>query len=628
MAFCLLPDKVAEFRQALKNKEINVSDLLDMTTEERTKLLEQYAGPNAKDVNTLFEEKLVLKNRIQGIKNWAMKAGELGKYSAMGKEELAKTLSEYKAAQQERIFSPKENEAFLNDLADKRLGVHISKDVAQKVFELSAKAEALKNENPKLSGVSDEYLNARHELNKYVDSQKPLSVPRSILKNLATIARNNLLLNPATPIKTTVGQIVNSTMDFFTRRIGSTSFKGANSDLVKQANAEAWDTFKKTGVNTASMGSLDDMGKLGEGKNFDTPSGAVDSNKVVKGVEVTVRKAAQISNKVAIDWEHNYTFTKFYQKAFFDMTNVFSTNIAKSEGLKGEALKARAAEIFKDAVKIDPETDVGAMARLEAQKNAARVTSTNSTLMANISLGVKNALNKAVPGLGDALMPIAKIPANIIWNGIENAGLGIPLGIKDIYEGRAKISSEDVATRYEGMAQYAAGIQKLSRTIGSIGVAALIASQLSKKDFKSDQYGNHFVKIGNTWVNQEYIAAISPALAGFMTIKANEKPGQGAVASGGQYVAGSLSGLKGAPGVDEVNGLITSITNTNYAKGIKKYASDFFTSRGIPAFVQNLQKDRPANRLLFGAHGVESIQQVKADTAATVKTRAQAKKKK
>ena len=120
MSFCLLPDKVQEFKEALKNKDIKIGDLLNMSTEERTKLLEKYAGDNAKAVNTLFEEKMVLKNRIQGIKNWATKVGEVGKYSSLGKEELAKALSEYKAKQTERIFSPKEHEAFLNDLADKK----------------------------------------------------------------------------------------------------------------------------------------------------------------------------------------------------------------------------------------------------------------------------------------------------------------------------------------------------------------------------------------------------------------------------------------------------------------------------------------------------------------------------
>lgn len=611
MNICLLPEKVAEFRQALKDKTINIADLLDMTSEERTALLEKYAGDQAKKVNTLFEEKLVLKNRMLGIKNWASKMGEIGKYSPLGKAELDKALSEYRARQQERIFSPAENEAFLNDLADKRAGVHISREVAAKVFELSAKADALREVNPKMSGVSDEYLKAREELNAYVESQKPVSAGVSIGKNAAIIARNNLLMNPSTPLKTTVGQIVNSGMDMFTRRLATASARGLNGDLVRQANTEAWQTFMKTKLNTASMERLDDSGRLGEGTRFDVSAGMDSSNRFVRAAEATVRKVAQVSNKIAIDWEHNISFTKFYQKAFFDMVNIASTNMAKSEKLLGGQAKTRAAEIFKDAVRIVPETKEGATVRQLAQHQAARVTSTNDTYIGRLSLGVKDALNKTVPGLGDALMPIAKIPANIIWNGIENAGIGIPLGVRDIFKGRAKMQSTDLATRYEGMAQYAEGIQKVIRTFGVLSTAAYFASQLQKSDFKSDRYGGDYVRIGGVWVNMEYVNAISPALAGMMMVKKEGKPGQDLINTAGQYSAGALTGLKNAPGIDELSSLVTAVTNSNYEKGIQKYASSFFTDRGIPSFIRQLSTGvTPIKNLFFSSTGLPTKQEL------------------
>lgn len=625
MSICLLPEKVAEFRQALKDKDIKISDLLNMSTEERTNLLSEYAGTNAKDINTLFEEKLVLKNRMLGIQNWASKMGEIGKYSAEGKAGIAKTLSEYKAAQQQRIFSPAEHQSFLNDLVDKRLGGHVSEDVAQKVFELSKKADDLRDVNPKMSGVSDEYLQAHNALNDYVSAQKPISAATSIGKNLATIGRNNLLLNPSTPLKTTLGQVINSAMDMVTRRLGSLSLGGANADLVSQANKEAWETFRKTGDNTASMQSVSDMGKLGEKHNFDNPTGTNQQKGAIGLLEKGIRKTAQLSNKIAIDWEHNITFTKFHQKAFFDMGNILSTNIAKSEGLVGKELKTRAGEIFKDAAKIEPQTEEGAMVRMESQKQAARVTSTNDTLLGNMAMAVKTYLNKRIPGfpLGDIIAPIAKIPANIIANGIENAGVGIPMGVRDIFAGRAKIQSPDLATRYQGMAQFANGIQKIGRTVGVLGAAAIFTSQLSKDDFRSDNYGNHFVKIGNVWINTEYISAISPALAGMMEVKQKSKNGQGLLDSIGQYVAGAAQGLKNTPVIDEVNKITQSLTNSNYQKGFGKYAGDFFSSRGEPMFIKNLQNNRPIDRLFFGATGVESQDQVRTDNLA----KAAAKKK-
>lgn len=606
---CILPDQAAKFRQALKEKDINPASLLNMSTEERTKLFSGYVGDNAKVVNTLFEEKLVLKNRMQGIKNWASKVGNVGKYSVEGKAKLAQAMSEYRAAQQERIFSPQEHEAFLNDLADKQLGTHITKEQAAKVFELSKKVQDT-NSTSDLSGVSAENLKARQELNDYVNSVNAPTTTQSIIKNLSIIGRNNLLLNLSTPIKATTGQVVNSVMEFIGRRLSSLSLSGS-SDLAAQANKEAWSTFRKTGVNTASMESIDDTHVLGKGENFKLP--AQTSSRSVGLAEKVIRNTARISNKVAIDWEHNFTFTKFYQKTFFDTSNIRATTLAKSEGLEGAELKARTNEIFKDAVRVKPETKEGAIVRHMAQEQSARITSTNDSLVSRFALGAKNALNKVIPGvpLGDFIMPIAKIPASIIANGIDNAGAGIPKGIIDIYQGRAKMQSPDLETRYEGSAQFATGIQRMMRIAGTLSVAALLASQFKKSDFRSDQYGNHFVKIGGIWINMEYINAISPALAGMMNAKMSGN--KGFTNDVGQYTGGVLSSLKSAPGIDEANSLITSITNTDLTKGIQKYTNDFFTSRGEPMFIKNLQNNRPINRLFFGSTGVNSDQQYKAD---------------
>lgn len=144
MPFCLIPTKVKEFQKALKGKDIKIEELLNMTSEERTALLEKYAGSSAKEVNLLFEEKLVLKNRMLGIKNWASKVGEIGRYDPAKKAKIEELISEYRAKQQERIFSPKENEAFLSDLAEETLGTRITREEAKSVFDLTSKMEELK----------------------------------------------------------------------------------------------------------------------------------------------------------------------------------------------------------------------------------------------------------------------------------------------------------------------------------------------------------------------------------------------------------------------------------------------------------------------------------------------------
>lgn len=644
MSFCLLPEKVAQFKADLKSRALDVNKLLNMSTEDITAVLEKYAGKDAPGMTREFESKIILKNRMRGLENWMSKYGEQGRYAPAKKAEIAQALSEYRAAQQERIFSPKENESYLNSLADKRIGIHIGRDVAAKVFTLTSELSRLKDQGTdNLSGVSDEYLKKRNELNQYVQSQMPTSRITSTLRNLAIIGRNNLLLNPSTPLKTTIGQITNTLVDVATRRVAALSKGGANPELAKQAFEEAKATTKATGNNTASMESLDDTHKLGKGEDFNTaagPAGREAAEPGIKGgfkelfkttkeaitkpgigntgkvVETAVRRLAQASNKVAIDWEHNATFTRIHQATFFDSANLESTKLAGSEGLKGTELKSRAAEIFKDAVRIEPQTREGAMTRMAAQKEAARVTATNENAAADLAMWTKNNLNKigakymgGFP-LGSYIEPMAKIPATVIANGIDSAGVGIPIGVKDFIQGRRKMASEDATTRYEGVVQFGKGVQRLSRITGTLALAALLTSQLKKDDFRSDRYGNSYVRIAGTWINTEYIAPFAPALAGMMTAKqkatsASEIPLQ--------YVAGAGKSLLRLPGLNEPSDIASSIADAGSATaGVEKYAKDFFTSRGVPAFLKNLTAKNPIQHLFFGGSGLQSDKQYQA----------------
>ena len=606
MSFCLPKEETSKLLKAIGDGSFSPDKYAEKTsTEERRAYVEQFVGKdNAKEVNTMMEQKMLLKDWQRGMVTAVKNITGLSEAS---KRDFVARINNMK-----EMLSPADEKSFYSDITEKKLGVGVSMEESKKIFDLARTAQAAHDAPTKnLSGVSDEYLKAADDLRSYIASLKPTTALASIGKNAAIIARNNLLMNPSTPVKTTVGQLVNSGMDMITRRIGAFSLKGLNYDLVRQANSEAWVTFQKTGLNTASMESLDDTGKLGEGNRFAPSTGMDSKNKAVAAVESTVRTVAKISNKIAIDWEHNYTFTKFYQTAFFDMGNIFSSNIAKSEGLTGPAAQARAAEIFKDAARVVPKTAEGAMTRQVAQANAARITSTNNTFIGNLSISVKDALNKQVTGLGDALMPIAKIPSNIIWNGIENAGVGIPLGVKDIFQGRVKMQSSDMALKYQGAAQFASGIQKVARTVGVLSAAAYFSSTLTKQDFKSDRYGATYVKIGGTWVNMEYFNAVSPALAGMMNVRKNEKTGQGVLNTTGQYVAGATGGLKNAPLIGDLNGLVNAITTTNYAKGIQKYANTFFTSRGEPAFIRQLRSGQGIKGLFFSSSGLPTQEELK-----------------
>lgn len=144
MAICLLENKIKDFKEALKKKDIKMEDLLNLGTEELTVRLKEYAGDNAKDVALLFEQKRILKNKFLGIKNAVSKLGEVGRYDPAKKAIIDQALKDFRAQQQERIFSPQEGETFYNALADKIMGTHITREEAKTIFDLQAKADELK----------------------------------------------------------------------------------------------------------------------------------------------------------------------------------------------------------------------------------------------------------------------------------------------------------------------------------------------------------------------------------------------------------------------------------------------------------------------------------------------------
>lgn len=472
-----------------------------------------------------------------------------------------------------------------------------------------------------LSGVSDEYLLAKSDLNNYINS---ITAKSSTIKNLSTIARNDLLANPATPIKTTVSQFSNTVLDAMTRRLASAAsgkLPIVSSEVNAVANkyvAEAWHTFTKTGYNIGAMNSYDDGNSLGLGgkgifKNENITDG---STNAMTRIGKIIQNTAKVSQKVVITALHSAPFNVAYHVTFADMARLRSTEIAKAEGLKGDARTARAVEIFTDAARIVPSTPEGAVVRAQAQEQAARITSTNDTVLSKLSVGFKNYLNDHVPYLGDIIVPIAKIPATLIANGIENAGGGIIMGAIDMHRGWAAMKADNVADVLKGSAQFQRGLQRIIRTIGVLAAAAFVVSQIPKKDFYTNTYDVSYLRIGDKWINLEYIPWAGPAIVGMM--KAREASG-GVLQTMYAYGSGVVSPVRDLPFVSELSSI--------GSEGVAKYGSDFVTSRVVPSILNSFEKTsifppsmtpqtRPLNRVFFGASGIETEEQKASETAA------------
>lgn len=611
--WCLPPGLADAFTSALQSGEINVEKMATMESPDRRALLAIYVGKeHAAEVNALFEKKLLLKNWQRGMISWIK--------SAAGISEPAQRDMVNKVLKMERLLNPDDEKAFLADYVAKKLGMEVTVKETKKITELAQAAVKARESNTGATfGMSEDFAKAASALEHYVKSLKPTTVVAEVRDNVITTLRNFVLMNPSTPIKTTIGQIENSAIEAVMRRIGARTASGAAPEAKAELQKEAWKFFRDTGFNPSIMENYEDSGRLGEHHNFDTPEGMLTSSPALRKIEQTTRTIAKISNKIAIDYEHVITFTKFHQMAFFDAAHIGATNIATAKGLSGAAQASHAEALLRDASRIKPETEDGKILRADAQQQAARVTSINDTYLGEFALQVKRILNggfqfqgKNVPriGLGDLIMPVAKIPANIVWNGIENAGVGIPMAFNDLLQGKQKLKSDDAKTRAEGMMQYASGWRRMARVVGVMGASALFASMFDKKDFKIDRYGATYVKIGGLWINMEYISFMSPAMAGFLNVKKEVHRNDSVVKTVEMYGAGATKALSNAPGVETVSNFVTSI-NSNKDKVAGAW--EYLKGRMVPAPIHNMFRDRPVNRLLFGAHGVENDAEVRED---------------
>lgn len=137
MAYCLIQSLATKFKQAIMSGEISPEKLNKMSSQERQAVFEKIVGKeDAKNVNALFESKLLLKNQKRGMISWAK--------TITGIKEPAKRDIFAAIERLDKVLDPESENEFLNALANKRLGVEVSMDESKKIFDLSQQIEEAK----------------------------------------------------------------------------------------------------------------------------------------------------------------------------------------------------------------------------------------------------------------------------------------------------------------------------------------------------------------------------------------------------------------------------------------------------------------------------------------------------
>lgn len=162
--FCLIPKIADEFIDRIKKGEITPEKLNSLDSAGRREYFAKFMGEEiAIQTNALYESKLLLKNQQRGIINWAKQVSGLKPSTRASIIERVNKL--------DKVFDPKSEKEFLNDLANKKLGIDVSFDEVKKITELSKevmdKKEAFENGGDRIS-----YGEALVDFNDYVEGLK------------------------------------------------------------------------------------------------------------------------------------------------------------------------------------------------------------------------------------------------------------------------------------------------------------------------------------------------------------------------------------------------------------------------------------------------------------------------
>jgi len=130
MPWCLIKSEADKFLKKIKDGEIDPEKLAKMTSSQRRDFFTTFLDENnAKQVNALFESKILLKNQKQGYLTWAKTIG--GMKTPAGRDFISRV------NRMEKYLNPAEEEVFLADAVAKKLGGEVTREQSKKIFDLS-----------------------------------------------------------------------------------------------------------------------------------------------------------------------------------------------------------------------------------------------------------------------------------------------------------------------------------------------------------------------------------------------------------------------------------------------------------------------------------------------------------
>ena len=189
MAFCLVKSKADKFKQMLISGEISPKKLNAMSSKERTTFFSENFGKDAgKQINALYESKLLLKNQKAGMIRWAKKV-------------LKDKPTVYRRSVMDRInkldkaLEGKELDTFLGELVEAKVGFEVTDEQYDKLAKLGK--EAQENKEIALSKLDEDgRWKSKEDKNKYgIDFGASKVAFDNYLTQLSELAKGKKLKN-------------------------------------------------------------------------------------------------------------------------------------------------------------------------------------------------------------------------------------------------------------------------------------------------------------------------------------------------------------------------------------------------------------------------------------------------
>lgn len=154
---CILKEHADELRNRLISGELSVDELYNLDSPTRqAKLREFLPEAAAKQVNSDFESKLILKNQQRGLQNWLNKQVDM---TPAAKRDMLS-----KVQRMDKILGQDNGDEFLADLAETKLGARVTVEQANEISRLAKDVEEKVG--------TQEYGYARADFDQYLEDLK------------------------------------------------------------------------------------------------------------------------------------------------------------------------------------------------------------------------------------------------------------------------------------------------------------------------------------------------------------------------------------------------------------------------------------------------------------------------